>query len=220
MPKSGVQRKIVVEAMIPAPLATVWERTQTPDLHVRWDIRFSTIRYLDEKDQRGFNLMDYRTRIGFGVEVCGYGHYLQSTPLELSTFEFDSDDWKSLITKGRGLWLYKPYGEGTYFKTVYDYEIRHGMFGRVIDAVIFRNLMRLATEWGFETLRLWCSGNEDALTQRRSRFRFVLFLLKRLLGGTPGAGAARSWLGTGQPAESGFPQVYAPAVASASGRTE
>ncbi len=53
--------------MVPAPVELVWQRTQQPDLHVMWDIRFNTIRYLDEKDQRGFNLMDYRTRIGFGI---------------------------------------------------------------------------------------------------------------------------------------------------------
>lgn len=214
------KRKIVVEALIPAPVEIVWKRSQDPDLHVLWDIRFTQIRYLDQKDQRGFNLMDYRTRIGFGIEVRGYGHYLQSTPLELSTFEFDSDDWKSLITRGRGIWLYKPHQGGTYFKTVYDYSIRHSWFGRAIDFLLFRNLIRLATEWGFETLRLWCAGDESTVARRQSRWRFFLFWCKRMCGIAPSAQAARSWLGTGQPSESSFPEVYAPAaVSAASART-
>lgn len=213
-------RKIVVEAMIPAPVELVWQRTQQPDLHVLWDIRFTTIRYLDEKDQRGFNVMDYRTRIGFGVDVAGFGHYLQSIPLSLSTFEFDSHDWKSLITLGRGIWLYKQRETDTYFKTVYDYQTRHGLIGRLVDYLFFRNFMRLATEWGFETLRLWCAGDERAVRLRRSRIRFLLFFCKRMCGVPAKAGAARSWLGTGNASESSFPEVQEPAAASAgSGRT-
>jgi len=208
-------RKIVVEAMIPAPVELVWERTQDPDQHVLWDIRFTRIRNLDRIDERGFNLMDYRTKIGFGIEVCGYGHYLQSTPLVLSTFEFDSDDWKSLITRGRGIWLYKTTDGGTYFKTVYDYDNRFGVIGRIIDALLFRNLIRLATEWGFETLRLWCMGDSTALKSRRRRRRFLIFFLKRICGAPAKQGCARSWLGTGQPSESSYPEAYETVVASA-----
>ena len=101
-------RKIVVEAIIPAPVELVWERTQTPEPHVKWDIRFTHIKYLDETDERGFNLMDYRTDVVFGIEVQGIGRYLQTTPPHHSTFEFESSDWKSIITLGRGIWLYEP----------------------------------------------------------------------------------------------------------------
>jgi hypothetical protein len=208
-------RKIVVEAIIPAPVELVWERTQDPEQHVLWDIRFTRIRYLDQKDHRGFNLMDYRTRIGFGVEIRGYGRYLQSTPLSLSSFEFDSDDCKSLITRGRGIWLYKTTEQGTYFKTVYDYDHRHGWLGRMIDTLLFRNLIRLATEWGFETLRLWCAGDERVLKRRRSRLRFLIFFVKRSCGSPALKNRARSWLGTGQPSESRYPQAYDAAAASA-----
>lgn len=200
-------KKIVVEAMIPAPVELVWERTQDPEQHLLWDIRFTRIRYLETKDERGFNLMDYRTRIGFGLEVCGYGHYLQSTPLVLSTFQFDSDDWKSLITKGRGIWLYKSTERGTYFKTVYDYDSRFGRMGQIMDRLLFRHLIRLATEWGFETLRLWCLGDAEALTKRRNRIRFLTFFALRMCGFPAGHDCARSWLGTGQPSESSYPEA-------------
>src|SRR5215211_3991805 len=115
------RRKIVVEAIIPAPVDVVWERTQTPQLHVAWDIRFTHIQSLEGTDDRGFHLLDYRTDVAFGIEVRGLGRYLQSQPPHLSTFEFESADWKSIITRGRGVWQYKPCAEGTYFKTVYDY---------------------------------------------------------------------------------------------------
>lgn len=206
-PAKVQNRKIVVEAIIPAPIELVWQRTQEPDLHVQWDIRFNTIRYLDEKDQRGFNIMDYRTRISFGLEVAGFGHYLQSIPLSLSTFEFDSNDWKSLITLGRGIWLYKSREKGTYFKTVYDYQIRHGLAGRLIDYLFFRNFIRLATEWGFETLRLWCLGDENAVKERSGRAKFLIFYVKRICGVSARQDSAHSWLGTGNVSESTFPEL-------------
>lgn len=191
-------RKIVVEAIIPAPPELVWERTQTPAPHIAWDIRFTQIQYLEEKDERGFHLMDYRTDVVFGIEVQGIGRYLQNAPPHHSTFEFESSDWKSIITLGRGIWQYEPCSGGTYFKTVYDYGVRYGLVGRMLDALLFRNLMRLATEWGFETLRLWCAGDPEVLAQRRKRLRFIKFFLSRMLGRSPADGAARSWLGSGQ----------------------
>ncbi len=190
-------RRIVVGALIPAPVERVWERTQEPELHTRWDVRFTSIRYLPECDARGFHLMDYRTHLGFGLEVRGWGRYLANTPLVRSTFEFGSDDWRSLILEGRGVWLYERRPEGTFFKTVFDYQTRHGVPGELLDAALFRPVMRLGTEWGFETLRQWCAGDESALARGRSRWRFALFLLARVLGRQPVPGAARSWLGSG-----------------------
>lgn len=206
--------KIIVEAVIPYNVETLWERSQNPDLHILWDIRFSHIKYLEETDEKGFQLMDYRTKIAFGVEIKGVGRYLQNVPLKHSTFEFASDDWKSLIKIGRGIWQYKPCAEGTYFRTVYDYETNYGFVGAFVDRILFRPLMQLATEWSFETLRRWCTNSkfqisdsklpeqapeiEDLLEDRRSYLRFVPFLLKRYFGFPPKSGEAASWLGTGQ----------------------
>ena len=136
------------------------------------------------------------------VTVDGIGRYLQNSPPHHSTFEFESDDWKSLITKGRGIWQYEPMRDGTYFKTVYDYGVRYGLAGRLLDYLLFRRLMQLATEWGFETMRLWCGGNQSVLTSRSRRIRFALFFIARLVGKPPAKGAATSWLGTGQESSS------------------
>ncbi|AGC41383.1 hypothetical protein MYSTI_00024 [Myxococcus stipitatus DSM 14675] len=194
-------QRIVVEVLLPAPVETVWERTQDPELHTAWDIRFTSIRALPEQDARGFHLMDYRTHLGFGLEVVGWGRYLASSLHQRSIFEFGADDWRSLILRGRGLWLYERRPEGTFFKTVFDYETRHGVLGEVLDAALFRPLMRLGTEWGFETLRRWCAGDLLATRQRRSRWSFGAFLVARCLGRPPAPGAARSWLGRGDAAE-------------------
>jgi hypothetical protein len=194
-------RKIVVEALLRAPVETVWERTQDPEQHVAWDIRFDQIAYTGRSDDRGYELLDYRTAIGFGIAVHGYGHYLQTTKLRHSSFEFDSADWKSLIRNGRGIWLYEPRDGATYFKTVYDYDVRHGALGRLVDRLVFRRMLQLATEWGFETLRLWCDGDRDVLAPRRNRWAFTAFFVRRCLGRPPVPGAAKSWLGTGREGE-------------------
>jgi len=197
LPKQPAPRRIVVEALIPAPVELVWQRTQEPALHTEWDVRFTSIRYLPEQDARGFHLMDYRTHLGFGLEIKGWGRYLANTPLVRSTFEFGSDDLRSVILEGRGLWLYERHPEGTFFKTVFDYQTRYGVVGELVDAALFRPVMQLGTEWGFETLRRWCAGDEGALARGRSRWRFALFCLSRVLGREPAPGAARSWLGSG-----------------------
>jgi len=108
MSKEPRARKVVVEAIIPAPVEVVWERSQVPEQHTAWDIRFNHIAYLDETDNRGYHLMDYRTNIALGVEIKGYGRYLTNSEYSHSSFEFDSDDWKSIIRNGRGIWLYRP----------------------------------------------------------------------------------------------------------------
>lgn len=190
--------KIIVEAIIPCDVETLWARSQEPELHIRWDIRFSHIKYLDELDENGFQLMDYRTKIGFGLEIKGTGRYLQNTPLKHSTFEFESADWKSIIKIGRGIWQYKPCAEGTYFRTVYDYETNYGFFGAFLDRFLFRPVMQLATEWSFETLRRWCNGQEEKVEKRSSYLKFIPFFVKRYVGRAPRKGEAESRLGNGQ----------------------
>jgi hypothetical protein len=194
----SIMRKIVVEVFIPASVDVVWERTQEPSQHLAWDIRFTHISYLDLYDERGFQLMDYRTKLGFGIEVKGTGRYLHTNPPRHSTFEFFSEDWKSLITYGRGIWQYEEREGGTYFRTVFDYDVRYGAIGRLIDKLIFRPVMQLATEWGFETLKLWSAGDNQALKYRSNIIRFIGFYIARRFGFTPSIGVARSWIGSGK----------------------
>ena len=198
-PKSNT---LVIETLVDAPLKMVWNRTQDPETHIRWDIRFTEIKYLGAKDKNGFNLMQYKTQIGFGIRIVGKGKYLHSKTHEQSTFEFWSDDFKSLIARGKGIWLYQTTHGKTYFKTVFDYNTRFGVFGKFIDKYLFRPLFCLATEWGFETLRRWCQGETGDPEERRSWVQFILFVLNRALKGTDPNSMTYSWLGKGGPEHS------------------
>jgi hypothetical protein len=46
MSKDSNPKGIYVEIFIRAPIERVWTLTQQPDLHQRWDLRFSEIQYL------------------------------------------------------------------------------------------------------------------------------------------------------------------------------
>ena len=44
----------------------LWRLTQTPELHRRWDLRFTDIEYLPRPDEAEPQRFLYATRIGFG----------------------------------------------------------------------------------------------------------------------------------------------------------
>ncbi|HEY8206044.1 MAG TPA: hypothetical protein VIG99_01095 [Myxococcaceae bacterium] len=189
-----MHRRITVEALVPAPVEEVWARSLDHERHMLWDIRFDEIRAEGWTDGRGFAELQYRTRLGFGMQIEGTGRYLGRREGAVCSFEFGSEDPRSLIAEGKGAWVYRPAGEWTHFKTVYDYRVRYRALGQAVDRV-FRPVMQLATEWSFETLRRWCAGDEGALARRRNRWRFLPFLARRMAGARPPLGEARSWIG-------------------------
>src|SRR5258707_3918721 len=50
----------------------LWEKTQNPQLHQRWDLRFNQIEYLPREAGEPQKFL-YRTRIGFGFTIDGNG---------------------------------------------------------------------------------------------------------------------------------------------------
>jgi hypothetical protein len=57
---------IYVEVLVRAPLETLWAHTQTPELHERWDLRFSRIDYLPQAHESEPQRFRYTTRVGLG----------------------------------------------------------------------------------------------------------------------------------------------------------
>jgi hypothetical protein len=155
---------IYVEIRIRAPLDELWEKTQVPELHRRWDLRFTSIEPL------GGSRFRYATRIGLGFEVAGEGESAGERRADdgsaTSALRFWSEDPRALIREGSGYWRYVPTTDGVRFITQYDYETRWGETGRAIDHVAFRPLLGWATAWSFDRLRLWVESGispEDSL---------------------------------------------------------
>lgn len=164
---------IYVEARIRGSLDELWRLTQTPDLHARWDLRFTKIEYLPRPDSEQPQQFHYITRIGFGLAVQGHGETVGEKDgvdgERTSALRFWSDDPKSLIREGAGYWRYVPTADGLRFFTSYDYRVRFGWLGRAVDRVAFRPLIGWATAWSFDRLRLWIErGIDPVVSLQRS----------------------------------------------------
>jgi hypothetical protein len=167
-----VPNGIYVEILIAGTVDEVWEKTQDPALHQRWDLRFTHIHYLPRLGPAEPQRFRYATRIGFGVGIEGEGESAgsrdEASGRRTSALRFWSADGRSLIREGAGYWQYIPTAQGVRFLTWYDYRTRWGVAGRVLDTA-FRPLMGWATAWSFDRLRLWIErGAEPSASMRLS----------------------------------------------------
>ncbi|HEV7628952.1 MAG TPA: hypothetical protein VGO89_20885 [Streptomyces sp.] len=172
--------RLYIEAHIRAETETVWDRSQLPDQHQRWDLRFSEIGQLPcvpGEPQR----FTYATRVLPLLKIAGTGvsagEHNRSDGTRTSALRFSSPHPLSFIKDGRGYWRYIPDADGLRFLTGYDYRPRWGHFGRTADRLVFRPLMGWATAWSFDRLRLWC---EHGITPERS----LLYALAELCSRT------------------------------------
>jgi len=190
---------IYVEIPIRASMGELWEKTQNPQLHQRWDLRFTQIEYLPRQGNEPHRFL-YRTRVGFGLRIDGQGESVGERDGEggarTSSLKFWSKDSKSLIKTGSGYWKYvpvevvstgvtpnvEPTGMNAgrlytiRFFTCYDYETRFGVLGNLADACLFRPLLGWATAWSFDRLRLWI---EKDISPEVSRDRALIYALSR-----------------------------------------
>jgi uncharacterized membrane protein YphA (DoxX/SURF4 family) len=172
---------IYVEILIHADMEQVWRLTQDPALHQRWDLRFTEIQYLPRPDPAEPQRFLYQTRIGFGLAIKGTGESVgertSAAGDATSALKFASADPKSLIREGSGYWRYVPTPAGLRFFTWYDYEVRFGGLGRVVDRLVFRPLMGWATAWSFDRMRLWA---EEGLLPESSMALSLIHAVARL----------------------------------------
>jgi hypothetical protein len=156
--EGGRRRPIYVESRINAPMQRVWDATQEPDQHQRWDVRFGTISYLPRADGEP-QRFTYATTVAPGITVAGTGESLgdrdRPDGTRWSGLRFWATDRRSIIEGGAGYWRYIPTDHGVRFLTRYDYRPRWGRVGELIDRWAFRPIFGWATAWSFDRLRLW-----------------------------------------------------------------
>ncbi|WP_280384118.1 hypothetical protein [Nocardia wallacei] len=159
--------KLYIETRIRTDMDLLWERTQNPAEHRRWDLRFTEIDYLPTGPGQPRHFR-YATRLPPFRPVTGTGTSAgdreRPDGSRTSALRFRSDDRLSLIEEGSGYWRYIPTPNGIRFYTGYDYRVRWGRFGAIADRV-FRPVMGWGTAWSFDRLRLWC---ERGVSPRRS----------------------------------------------------
>lgn len=152
------ERGIYVEVRIAAPLDMVWELTQDPDQHTRWDVRFSEIVPTTPTDAGAVRFtysrrVPGRTVVGDGVSI---GDTSGRDGSRTSALRFATADPLSPIRSGRGYWRYVPDGDGVRFITGYDYAPG---WGKVVDRLA-RPVLGWATAWSFDRLRVWAERGE------------------------------------------------------------
>jgi uncharacterized membrane protein YphA (DoxX/SURF4 family) len=174
-------KPIYVERLIEGSMDDLWRLTQQPKFHERWDLRFSSIEYVPRSDQHEVQRFHYTTRIGFGLAIQGTGETVGGRTgkgeMRTSALKFSSNDPKSLIEQGSGYWKYIPTQNGIRFLTRYDYHVRFGLIGRIVDQLLFRPLMGWATAWSFDRLALWI---ERGLSPEETGQQALLHALARL----------------------------------------
>ena len=169
---------IYVEIPIQAEMGDVWEKTQNPALHEQWDLRFSSINYMDRKENE-VQEFTYKTKVAPGIEIQGWGKSIaehhSADGTRTSSLHFGTDQAISLIREGKGYWSYKPFEDGLIFLTQYDYSVNFGKMGRLIDRILFRPLFGWATALSFDVLKRWAETGEPPAAQYR-RF-FTIWML-------------------------------------------
>lgn len=163
------RRPIYVESRIRVPVDRLWDATQNPGQHQRWDVRFGSITYLPEEDGEP-QRFTYATTVAPGLTVAGTGESLgdrdRPDGTRWSGLKFWASNHRSIIDAGAGYWRYIPTDDGIRFLTRYDYRPRWGRLGELVDRAIFRPAFGWATAWSFDRLRLWL---EEGIPPERSR---------------------------------------------------
>jgi hypothetical protein len=171
---------IYVEIVIHGSMDDLWQKTQEPKVHERWDLRFSQIDYLPRLPGEPQRFL-YSTRVGAGLRISGEGESTGErddlSGQRTSALKFWSKDPKSLIEVGSGYWQYTPSESGIRFLTSYDYRTRFGPVGKIADSLVFRPLIGWATAWSFDSLRLWI---EQGIPPEVSRVRASIYGLSRI----------------------------------------
>ena len=161
-------KPIYVETSISSDMEKVWEASQNPELHEQWDLRFSSITYLPKKENEP-QLFKYKTNIGFGFSIAGWGKSVGTFHAKdnsrTSSLHFGTDQKISPIKEGKGYWKYEPEQEGIKFFTQYDYEVRFGALGKMIDRVLFRPMMGWATALSFDVFKRWLEKGDTPSNQ-------------------------------------------------------
>ncbi len=170
--KSNSSRPLYVEIRIRADMDRVWELSQDPDAHPRWDLRFSRIIPVDQDEQgqvrfRYEFLLPLHTIKGTGTSL---GHRHRRDGQATSVLKFDTADWLSPIGPGSGYWRYIPTGDGLRFITGYNYRPGMGAIGRALDARAIRPALGWATAISFDRLRMWAESGLDPATARNRWF--------------------------------------------------
>lgn len=163
------RRSLYVETTVAAGLDRVWQLTQDPEQHVRWDARFTRITpgHRAEGQPQDFTYALHLPGLVLSGTGTSVGERGRADGTRTSALRFRSDSRLSPISAGSGYWRYERVPDGVRFLTGYDYE--PGPQGRWLDDICVRPGMGWLTAWSFDRLRLWAeTGLSPEVALRRT----------------------------------------------------
>lgn len=181
------RKPLYIETHIKASMERVWELSQNPQQHPRWDLRFSRIIPIaqDNQGQLRFRYefhLPLHTIRGTGTSL---GHRQRADGQASSVLKFTTSDRLSPIGPGAGYWRYIPTDHGVRFITGYNYQPGMDLAGKLLDKSVIRPALGWATALSFDRLRLWAESDIDPTT---SRNRWLLDAGGRAFGAAAGIG--------------------------------
>ncbi|KJK54855.1 hypothetical protein [Saccharothrix sp. ST-888] len=196
-PAGRPTRPLYVEIEIGAAVDVVWELTQQPHHHQRWDARFSRITYAEPpvttppaKWPSAATTpsppppVRFRYTLGArpGPVLSGSGittaERRRPDGTRTSALRFSSDTRLSPLQEGAGYWRYLPVtAESVRFLTGYDYRTWSGPVGGWLDRWMVRPAVGWLTAWSFDRLRLWA---ERGISPERALLNAYTEVLVRL----------------------------------------
>ncbi|NAZ84448.1 hypothetical protein GTR02_21845, partial [Kineococcus sp. R8] len=169
---------LYVETLVRCDADRVWHLTQAPELHPRWDLRFSAIEPT-RRDAGGHQHFTYSlalphpraallTVTGTGAST---GERRDARGHGTSALRFRPHGALSPLGEGSGYWRYVPTPQGVRFLTGYDYAPGWGRLGALLDPLVVRPAVGWATAWSFDRLRLWAQDGLDPAHARDRALR-------------------------------------------------
>lgn len=165
-------RQIYVEILVRSSMENLWELSQDPALHPRWDLRFSRI-IPTGVGSDGHSQFRYEFQLPFyAITGTGtsLGHKTTASGQATSVLKFSTSNPLSPIGPGSGYWRYIPVDQGIRFITGYNYAPGMGAIGRKLDARFIRPGLGWATALSFDRLRLWAESGVDPAQSRNAWF--------------------------------------------------
>ena len=160
---------LYVETTVAADLERIWELSQDPEQHVRWDARFTRItpEPRAEGQPQDFTYALHLPGLVLSGTGTSVGERVRADGTRTSALRFRSGSRLSPISAGSGYWRYERGPDGVRFLTGFHYE--PGPQGRWLDAVCVRPALGWLTAWSFDRLRLWAeTGLAPEVALRRS----------------------------------------------------
>lgn len=191
-------KPLYIETHIKASMERVWELSQNPQQHPRWDLRFSRIVPIAE-DEQGQLRFRYEFRLplhtirGTGTSL---GNRQRADGQASSVLKFTTSDPLSPIGPSAGYWRYIPTDHGVRFITEYNYVPGMGLVGKLLDTSVIRPALGWATGLSFDRMRLWAESDVDPAV---SRNRWFIDVGSRAAGALTGFGLLRRAQSTRHP---------------------